>query len=120
MNDEEKKAVESLKVISEYAGDNYLAKEHRRKFKMLIELVEKQSKEIEKSKQKEKQAYIKGTNDAHELCNKYWKDKIKAKIEELEKRQEDLRQMPDSVAKSLGIEDCQEKIILYKELLEEE
>ncbi len=38
----------------------------------------------EESKQKEKKAYIKGTNDAHELCNKKWEDKIKAKIEELE------------------------------------
>jgi hypothetical protein len=36
MTDEEKKAVESLKVISEYAGDNYLAKEHRRKLKNVL------------------------------------------------------------------------------------
>lgn len=114
LSDEEKKAIDSLKVISEYAGDNYLAKEHRRKLKMLIELVEKQSKEIEElkngqidfwisdkeieerirnkfvskeeSEQKERKAYIKGTNDADELCNKKWKDKIKAKIEELEKQ----------------------------------
>lgn len=35
------------------------------------------------SEQKERKAYIKGTNDAHELCNKKWKDKIKAKIEEI-------------------------------------
>ena len=34
--------------------------------------------------QKEKKAYIDGTNVAHELCNKYWNDKIKAKIEESE------------------------------------
>jgi len=34
------------------------------------------------SEQKERKAYIKGTNDAHELCNKKWKNKIKAKIEE--------------------------------------
>jgi len=38
-------------------------------------------KELE---QKERKAYIKGTNDADELCNKKWKDKIKAKIEEVE------------------------------------
>lgn len=36
------------------------------------------------SEQKERKAYIKGTNDAHELCNKKWEDKIKAKIEELD------------------------------------
>ena len=37
------------------------------------------------SEQKERKAYIKGTNDADELCNKKWQDKIKAKIEECEK-----------------------------------
>ena len=36
------------------------------------------------SEQRERGAYIKGTNDADELCNKKWEDKIKAKIEELE------------------------------------
>ena len=40
------------------------------------------SKEV--SEQKERKAYIKGTNDADELCNKKWEDKIKAKIEEIE------------------------------------
>ena len=35
------------------------------------------------SAQKEKQAYIDGTNAADKLCNKKWKDKIKAKIEEV-------------------------------------
>lgn len=39
----------------------------------------------EKSEQKEKKAYIDGTNIADKLCNKKWEDKIKAKIEELEK-----------------------------------
>ena len=36
----------------------------------------------EKSEQKERKAYIDGTNVADELCNKKWEDKIKAKIEE--------------------------------------
>ena len=44
------------------------------------------------SEQKERKAYIKGTNDADELCNKKWKDKIKAKIEELEIEQESNRE----------------------------
>ena len=55
LSDEEIKAMDSLKVISEYAGDNYLAKEHRRKLKLLIELVEKQSKEIEELKENNKE-----------------------------------------------------------------
>lgn len=36
------------------------------------------------SEQRERGAYIKGTNDADELCNKKWEDKIKAKMEELD------------------------------------
>ena len=54
----------------------------------VLNLIEKQSKEIEEAKQKEKKAYIDGTNVAHELCNKYWEDKIKAKIEEWQKEKE--------------------------------
>ena len=76
LSDEEKKAMDSLKVISEYAGDNYLAKEHRRKLKMLIELVEKQSKEIEEYKKQLDLDYVRN--------NYINKDKIKAKIEEIE------------------------------------
>lgn len=39
---------------------------------------------IEEAEQKEKKAYIDGTNVAHELCNKMWKNKINSKIEEYE------------------------------------
>ena len=39
------------------------------------------------SEQKERKAYIKGTNDADELCNKKWEDKIKAKTIEIKNRQ---------------------------------
>ena len=35
------------------------------------------------SEQKEKKAYIDGTNIADELCNKKWIDKIKSKIDEV-------------------------------------
>ena len=88
--------------------------------KTLVNLIEKQQKEIEElkennkllqenyssahedinwfcenyiskeeSEQRERKAYIKGTNDAHELCNKKWEDKIKAKIEEYKKQQKE-------------------------------
>lgn len=55
----------------------------------IVDIVNEQSKEIEEAEQKERKAYIKGTNDADELCNKMWKNKIKAKIEELEKQQKE-------------------------------
>lgn len=73
LSDEERKVMDSLKVISEYAGDNYLAKEHRRKLKLLIELVEKQQKEIEE---------LKEVKWYYEI-SRVPKDKIKAKIEEV-------------------------------------
>lgn len=93
MSDEEKKAIDSLKVISEYAGDNYLAKEHRRKLKMLIELVEKQSKEIEELKEKNRQSKMRIVQLENEITariedvNQYYtpNDKIKAKIKEWDK-----------------------------------
>ena len=37
--------------------------------------------DLDYAEQKIKEAYIKGTNVADELCNKKWEDKIKAKIE---------------------------------------
>ena len=117
MSEEEKKEYEELKSLL-YTGT--LSQYGKRK---LIEIIEKQSKEIEElkedrksyaeyihnnpwlykqlnenyilrveSEQKERKAYIKGTNDAHELCNKKWEDKIKAKIEELEIEQESNRE----------------------------
>ena len=52
--------------------------------KGLKDKIDEQSKEIEEAEQKERKAYIKGTNDADELCNKKWEDKIKAKIEEVD------------------------------------
>lgn len=122
MTDEEKKAIESLKNIAIYMGDNYTFSQQgirnlRENLRIVLPVIEKQSKEIEElkedrksyaeeyihnnpwlykqlnenyilrveSEQRERGAYIKGTNDADELCNKKWEDKIKARIEELEK-----------------------------------
>ena len=167
---EEKKAIESLKNIAIYIGDNYTFSQQgirnlRENLRIVLPVIEKQSKEIEhqkekranqkkelailnakqiefnklvntvnsykgqfkrqekeieekkkknkpqpdcaepierieemvnmrwvnhnyinkkESEQRERKAYIKGINDAHELCNKKWEDKIKAKIEEID------------------------------------
>ena len=56
------------------------------------------------SEQRERKAYIKGTNDAHELCNKKWEDKIKAKIEEVDYKMiahQDVREAVKQVLQSL-------------------
>lgn len=120
LNDEEKEAIKNLRLnvtnvgFSVYDGTTSLFK--LRDIQIALNLIEKQSKEIEElkqdrkkyaeeyihnnpwlykqlnenyilrveSEQKERKAWIKGTNDAHELCNKKWKAKIKAKIESVD------------------------------------
>ena len=118
MTDEEKKAIEIVKGITEDDLLNYWEgpEEPYNAIQIILNLIEKQSKEREElkddrkkyaeeyihnnpwlykqlnenyilrveSEQKERKAWIKGTNDAHKLCNKKWKDKIKAEIEESE------------------------------------
>lgn len=120
LSDEEKGAIEVLQYVKNKTPFIFLYedKPYNRKetINTILNLFEKQSKEIEELKennkkltdeyliqrdlinpdflkdyiskeeaeQKEKKAYIDGTNVAHELCNKMWKNKIKAKIEELD------------------------------------
>ena len=119
LSDEEKKAIEKIKSFNQYNWEmnNLKEKEFAKPYfdalDTILNLIEKQSKEIEdrkkyaeeyihnnrwlykqlnenyilrvESEQKERKAWIKGTNDADELCNKKWEDKIKAKIKECEK-----------------------------------
>ena len=47
------------------------------------------------------------------------KSKIKEKIEKLEKRKKDLLQMPSDCGRSIALEDCDDKIGWYKELMED-
>ncbi len=73
-------------------------------------------------KEKERKAYIKGTNDAHELCNKKWKDKIKAKIEEYKKQIEKMKKDDIGRGFTLGKEwsDLKAKVEFGQSLLEKE
>jgi len=95
MSDEEKKAIKYIKNILNYEKlyyhdgieTNFLRPVDKENVKTVLNLIEKQSKEIEESKQKEKEAYIDGTNIADKLCNKKWEDKIKAKTIEIKNRQ---------------------------------
>ena len=87
MTDEEKKAIEMIEHIQECNTlFGYGVEDRTILAKTLLNLIEKQSKEIEESEQKEKKAYIDGTNVADKLCNKKWEDKIKAKTIEIKNR----------------------------------
>lgn len=68
------------------------------------------------SEQKERKAYIKGTNDAHELCNKKWEDKTKAKIEELENYYRELYKQDNSPNEFLIGQDCLSKLSILQEV----
>ena len=114
LSDEEKKAIEYLKQndIVEIQYDNYgLESIHRvgiDEKQIILNLIEKQSKEIEelnKSDASKEQSSMNYYNLYRELV-----DKIKAKIEVLEKLQ---KEFPNN-------DEIRIKIIAYKELLEKE
>lgn len=86
MTDEEKKAIENLKGTYWYVGEEGLEEN----IKVVLNLVEKQSKEIEELK-KPKYLLNAKTGEITTINNSEFisKDKIKAKIEELEKAYED-------------------------------
>ena len=85
--EKQSKEIEELKedrkkYAEEYIHNNpWLYKQLNENYILRVEL-----------EQRERGEYIKGTNDADELCNKKWEDKIKAKIEELEIEQESNRE----------------------------
>ena len=98
MTDEEKKAIKEVNHFKEltryWQEEEYEEKEIAGYIETILNLIEKQSKEIEELKQNihlkevyvlKTNDYIKGTNIEDELCNKKWEDKIKAEIEEIRK-----------------------------------
>ena len=150
MSDEEKKAIEQLNKRYEFFKENPLATNVWLSLDVynlgtMLNLIEKQSKEIEELKekhkkltdeyliqrdlinsdflkdyiskeeaeQKEKKAYIDGTNVADKLCNKKWKDKIKAKIEI---RKEEKENCKDSIEEKYLLRE----IYVLQSLLEKE
>ena len=92
LSDEEKEALRNFKseyeTCDHYSSDLIIELDDA---EILLNLIEKQSKEIEELKENihlkevyvlKTNDYIKGTNVEDELCNKKWEDKIKTKIEE--------------------------------------
>ena len=111
MTDEER--IEQLELEVKVLRDNN---------KGLKDKIDEQSKEIEEAEQKERKAYIKGTNDADELCNKKWEDKIKAKIEEINKEWNEIIEDKNRTLENKNIctfeNNAMNKVL--QELLEEE
>ena len=104
------------KEIEELKEDKYgLEEEVQIQAKQLIE-IDGNYISKEESKQKEKQAWIEGTNVADKLCNKMWKDKIKAKIEELENYYRELYKQDNSPNEFLIGQDCLSKLSILQEV----
>ena len=97
MDIEEKKAIEWVKNNLEETiklGQKYGLQEAIKKQTIILNLIEKQQKEIEELKDTNKKLYEIGKQNAiQELINNDYisKDKIKAKIEELNKQEQDLQ-----------------------------
>lgn len=86
MSEEEKKAIETMQTIIEFGGDNFLCKEHRKQLQIILNLIEKQSEEIERLEARKYMLNaITGEISQIPVDNNYIsKDRIKAKIEEIE------------------------------------
>lgn len=89
LSDEEREAIESLKNIAIYIEDNYTFSQQgirnlRENLRIVLPVIEKQSKEIEELK-KPKYVINCKTNEITKLTNDFVsKDKIKAKMKEKE------------------------------------
>ena len=113
LSDEEKQALRNFKseyeTCDHYSSDLIIELDDA---EIILNLIEKQSKEIEDNKKYidlhyvPYEQYVSITNG----IDKKWKDKIKAKIEVLEKLQ---KEFPNN-------DEIRIKIIAYKELLEKE
>ena len=102
LSDEEKKAINEVKHFKEltryWQEEEYEEKEIAGYIGIVLNLIEKQSKEVEKLKEKNKDLDEKNfkhtikiaslqtdVQEITKLINKNWEDKIKAKIEEYKK-----------------------------------
>ena len=114
MTDEEKKAIEGLEWSQQQMRLGNLPdydQGHYADIRILLNLIEKQSKEIEELNS-DLEVFKRALTDIEVVYNKNYtsNDKIKAKIEVLEKLQ---KEFPNN-------DEIRIKIIAYKELLEKE
>lgn len=142
MNEEEKKAIERIDYIQDFIIENgqYNADVNDMQyFSKVLNIIKKQSKEIEELKEDRKkyaEEYIhnnpwlyKQLNENYilrvetdGLCSKKWEEKIKAKIEEYKKQIEKMEKDDNGIGFTLGKEwsDLKAKVEFGQSLLEKE
>lgn len=72
MSEEEKKAIETMNTIIKFGGDNFLCKEHKKQLQTILNIIEKQQKEIEewqKAYIKENNYWLKFRNKINKIAN---------------------------------------------------
>ena len=127
MSDEEKKAIEDLKEVIDLYNDECLitTEDDFKSIKILLNLIEKQSKEIEELKEKDDanlayydQIYQNGIYTGQKAVE----EKIKAKIEEYKKQIEKMEKDDNGIGFTLGKEwsDLKAKVEFGQSLLEKE
>ena len=85
MMDKEEKAYDNLIMLKYFT----MEKEDKQAIDTILNLIEKQSKEIEELKEDNKHQWEERCKLTFELENSTSKDKIKAKIEELERQEKE-------------------------------
>ena len=110
MNIEE--AIKQLKKHKAEIDKEYISARYSKAIETLLTAYEKEkekNKEYEKqldldyAEEKIKEAYIDGTNVAHNLCNKKWVEIIQAQIQELENERKDLVYAQPFVDGQIGV-----------------
>ena len=113
MTDEEKKAIDKLKKSANYFVMPIY------ETKIILELIEKQSKEMEELHSQIDEHVYNGCD--YELCNKKWEDKIKAKIEDKESQINDIKDNLDyDEIMMKAVKRLEDEIEVLQSLLEKE
>ena len=133
LSDEERKAIENLKIEYEklMKEDNILFPLYKSDAKRLIDIIEKQSKEIEELKIAFNNCFDECTSlrenfhkqiEISKNKDKKWEYKIKAKIEEYKKQIEKMKKDDVGIGFTLGKEwsDLKAKVEFGQSLLEKE
>lgn len=81
MSEEEKQAIETMHTIVEFGGDNLLCKEHRKRLQIVLNLIEKQNKVIDKMLEHIHIHTAFSTNLPYGATKEEWKDYFYREVE---------------------------------------
>ena len=116
MSEEEKEAIEILEIISEFGHNDYEFEKQKNATKIVLNLIDKQQKEIEENNKYSIKFTDEQYNKVINAVHNEWKDKIKAKIDEVENKLCNIRNANFTYAGEMM---CEAQIKILQELLKE-